>query len=341
MSDRDKLIQDLKKNFGEYSIIKANQLPEWVVLPTGIAELDYQIGGGLHIGHFNFITGNKNVGKTYMCYRIITKFQSMGVSCYYVDLDRLFDESRAKHFGVDTNELVVISEGLTTEIVENIGKAIINSCNKSSDRRALVVLDSMAAMASDGTMETEAGKGYGTDDAKANNHLLKIWNSLANRNITFLVVQQFRDNLKMGEDNILPGGRAQEYYASNIIELKAGQTLKEGTLPIGQELKWTVKKTKTASPKQTGTVKFLYSSGVDAIESLILTAIEMEIIESAGAFYTVLGEKIRGKEKVIDLLKTNSEFLAKLESQVYAKMNTKIWDGEQIKVIDNGEAEIS
>jgi len=335
MNIKDKIVNDLRKNYGSKSIIRGNQVPEWRVLPIGIAGLDYQLGGGLLVGRFNMIDGATNAGKTSLAYKTIAQFQKLGVACYYIDLDRFYMPERAALFGVKNEDIVIISEDLTSEMVVEMVKTIIRGHNNSEDKRCYIVIDSLAAMRSNKTMESDdVTGGYMTHDARANNLAYGIWNSLMSRNSTILVLQQQRENLAMGKSMIRAGGQAQNYYSANIFSVRQGQTYKNGNMPIGQEIKWTIEKSKTASPKQNGSVDFYFDSGFDTIKSLVETAIDMGLIEQHGAFYNILGEQIRGKEKIIEKLKTEKEFLDNLEKEVYSKIGKDviIWDGSQIEV---------
>jgi len=331
MQSVDKVIASLQKSHGEKAIRRGSELPEWKVFPTGIPGLDYQLNGGLLMGRSTIIAGVENSGKTSLACQIGGRFQKLDVPVYFIDVEKMFDAERAKVFGLDPEKAVVIRGELTAENVFDIGRDLIKSINEQKDNRACIIVDSLGSMIVENLIENSASKQFG-GSARVINQAVQVWQLLLDYNQCLININQFRDTMSaMGEDKQMPGGLAQRYVGSTILWLTAGQTLKDGTDPIGHEVKWTIKKSKTSQSKERGVVNFMFETGFDNAKSLIETALEMEIIDETGkGYFTYNDERIRGRDALIALVKQNKEFMTKLETDVYSKMIKPIWNGEMI-----------
>lgn len=323
------IIKEIQKTHGENIIKKASELPQIKVMPCGIPLVDYQFGGGLSVlGRTSMIAGIENSGKSSLAMYQAKEFQKRGFPVFWIDLDKKFDQERARTFGLDVENLNVIRGELTAEMTYEIGRDLIRALNAQDDKRGFIVLDSIAEMISEALFDKTASTQFG-GSARMINQAVQVFQQLINENQSVLLINEFRKKIgDMGEDNMLPGGMAQQYVATNILWLRNGITFKDGTLPIGQEVKWTIKKSKMSAPKVGGTVNFSYKEGYDVYTSLFDTAIEMGIIEKAGSWLTVPNstERIQGKDKLVARLKEDKEYLDSLWNLVYSKMNKPIWD---------------
>lgn len=338
----NQVITQLKKQHGENIIKTATEIRAISCLPLGIAPLDLDLGGGLVWGKINSIAGAEGSGKTSVGYVAAAKMLKIGGMVFWVDLEKAFDAERAKVFGVDITSpyFIIYRSGVTekeefsAEILFEKVRDVIRAC-KAAGIKCLIVFDSLSANVSERLQENVAGKVYG-GSALENNHSISVWNNILGENHIMLVINQLRQKLdSMGDPNMMPGGMAQSYFASNIVWIRAGETLKDGTDPIGQEIRWTMKKSRTSFPKVRGQVNYYYATGFDKIAALVDTALEMELFEQTGAWIQLPEElqtdgvsKVNGKNKLYDLLRDKEEFLNKLVGLVYAKMPYPAWDGE-------------
>lgn len=333
MPDMSSIISELTKKYGEGTIKLANEMPEITVFPTGIPTWDIDLGGGLLVGRTNMIVGRESTGKTSIAYHIGGRYQNLyDIPVYWIDAEKSFDPIRAAQFGFDTSKCIVFGEGieLTAETAFGLVRDLIRSVKEQKDPRALFIVDSIATIVSERVMEKAATEQFG-GSALMINQMLNVWNTVLGRTQTLLLINQLRTNMNpMGDPDVLPGGKAQLYISSTITSFRGGELIKDGAIVIGQAFKWTVKKSRKSSPKEIGQINFLYDSGYEIQDNLIQAALEMEILEQGGGGYFVLpgGEKIRGKDKFMEKLKNDSDFLKQLEKLVYEKMPTKLWDGQ-------------
>lgn len=330
----EEVIHSIRKEHGEKSITMGSELPKVKVFPTRIPSLDYDWGGGMVMGRFNFIAGKEASGKTSIAMQAASEFQKAGFIIVWVDLEKSFDVERAKMFGLNCDDVIFLRSSrenkLTGEVLRSQLQSIMEAINKQKDNRAFFVLDSLAANVTEKMMDEDANAQFG-GDAKINNQSIRNWNVLLDPNQSFLVINEFRQNLKagvMGIPEYMPGGEAQKYFASTITWTRGGEPIKDGDDQIGEVFKWTVKKSRTSNPKETGGIRFLYQTGFEVLENLIETGIEMGIIAKGGAGWYDLpgGQRIRGLDNFIVQLKENKEFMDTLWKQVYEKMPVPMYE---------------
>jgi len=329
----DKVIDELNKAHGPNTIRLASQLEPVTCLPVGIPNFDIDLGGGILWGRTTIFSGNEATGKTSTAYMAASQAQKIGVPVFWLDLEKSFDAERAKVFGVDPdNNFLVIRGEYTAEQVYPIVRDILDNFNKfpnQNDRRVMVVVDSLALMISEALFEQNASSNYG-GSARMINQALAVWSIKCSPNQIVLCINQLRESMEpMGEDKKMPGGEGQNYFASSIVWYRNGETLKDGTKVLGKQLRWTIKKTRSSAPKEVGSATFMYDIGFDYNENLILTAVELGIIERSGAWYLLPGTevKVQGKDALVEKLKADPEFLKTVKEQVYKYTNVPVWDG--------------
>lgn len=338
MKKIDHIIAALQKQFGENIIRMGNQIPEVTCFPTGIPQLDADLGGGILWNRIAIFKGKEQTGKTSIVSKIAGKFQSVGGIVEWFDLEHAFDKKRAKLFGLNTDEnFIYISEEVTAENVFVMMRDSIREFKKEKVK-SLFVVDSLAANMSERLQnEDTANKVYG-GSAILNNQSITVWNNILGPNQILIVVNQLRDNLDpMAKKDNTPGGWAQNYFASSIVSMRQAETIKEGTTIVGQDFKWTIEKSRASSPKQIGSIKFDYSRGFDITEGIIDTAEEMGLITKGGGGWYDLPEgvtlpdgnnRVRGKETFLKLMREHPETMNSILKVLYTRFPTPIWDGE-------------
>lgn len=326
----DKRLQDVlqvvRKEFGEQSVMMGNELPPLTVYSVGIPMLDLDWGGGLAMGRYNIIAGQPGSGKTSIAMKAAARFQKDGFSVIWIDLERAFDAKRAAVFGLNCEDILFLRSTRTNELTgETLRKqmqTIMRELNKQVDNRAVFILDSLAANVTEKMMDDDANAQFG-GDAKINNQMIRNLNVLLDENQCFIIINELRQSMKqMGDPNYAPGGEAQKYFASVNTWTRGGEPMKDGDKVIGEIFKWTVKKSRTSNPKAIGSVKFYYETGFDTEEGLVECALELGIIAKGGAGWYDLpgGERVRGLAQFVSQLRENEKFMADLQMKVYAAM---------------------
>lgn len=194
-------------------------------IPFGLTFLDKMVGGGLPCKRFNVIWGAKGSGKTTLAYMAISQAQKVGKLCAFIDLERSFEASRAKQFGVNTEDLVLAN---VFSNAEQAMDSLISMCkNQVID---FIVLDSIQALSPLGEQETKKGKekSIADDDmALLARKLSKFFRVSASgvyeSGVSILLIGQARTNLGgfIAFDS-LSGGHALSHWASFIINSRRG-----------------------------------------------------------------------------------------------------------------------
>jgi len=141
--------RDAKKTVLKFAI---DELPVDRI-PFGLESLDKILGGGLPCKRFNVVWGAKGAGKTTLAYMAIAQAQKIGKLCAFIDLERSFEASRAKQFGVNIEDLILAN---VFSNAEQAMDSLISMCrNQVID---FIVLDSIQALSPIGEQETKKGK---------------------------------------------------------------------------------------------------------------------------------------------------------------------------------------
>lgn len=322
-----KLIDDLNKKYGENVIRRGSEVPPVRAFPFGLPTLDIDLGGGALWGRQFVVAGEEATGKTTLCYMAVAQAQLLDIpNIYWFDLEKSFDAERAKIFGVDPELIHVVRGELTAEIVFAMLRDLARAVKKEKDSRALFVVDSVAAIESEALFEKESSAQFG-GSARMINQSLRVWNAVLGEDQILLLINQLRVKMGMGEPFLMPGGMAQLYVPSHIVWLRDGLTLKDGTTPIGKELRWTLKKSRSSSPKEVGSAQFLFETGFDYNKNTLDAAIELKLIEQSGPWYQFGEDKFKGKDALFERLNSDPTFFTVLKTNIYQQMKVPIWDG--------------
>ena len=103
------------------------------------------------------------------------------------------------------------------------------------------------------------------------------------------------------------------------------ESLKNGTEIIGNRTRAKVVKNKVAPPFKEAEFDIMYGEGISKIGEIIDLGVKLDIIEKGGAWFTVNGSRIQGRDNVKAYLLENPEVCAQIEEQVrenYVKLMT-------------------
>jgi RecA/RadA recombinase len=142
---------------------------------------------------------------------------------------------------------------------------------------------------------------------------------------TAIFINQLREKvgIMFGNPETTPGGRALKFYASVRLDVRRGETLKNGQDAYGNVTKIKVVKNKVAPPFKTAVVNMIYGEGISHLDEVINLAVENDIIDKSGAWFSYNGEKIgQGFNAVRDYMKANPEFDAAVTEKVKALLFT-------------------
>lgn len=322
---KDQLLNDalkaIEKEYGKGSIMKLGDRAAVSVdaIPSGSLALDKALGiGGYPKGRIIEIFGPESSGKTTLALHAIAECQKQGGRCAFIDAENAIDPVYAKHLGVDIDELI-LSQPDSGEQALDITELLIKS-----GAIDLVVVDSVAALVPQAELDGEMGDAsVGLQARLMSKAMRKLAGVMNHSNTTAIFINQLREKVGVmfGNPETTPGGRALKFYSSVRLDVRRSETLKNGADAYGNVIKIKVVKNKVAPPFKTATVNIIYGEGISHSDELINLAVENDIIEKAGAWFSYEGEKIgQGINSVREYLKTHPEFEEKVTAQLKAVM---------------------
>jgi recombination protein RecA len=301
---------------------------------TPSISLNNALKGGFAYGRQVLVWGNKSAGKSSFCLQMIGEAQKEGKLCAWIDAEQSFDPEWAKKLGVDTDKLVYSAAKTINDMVDvatQLMKAKID----------IIIVDSISALLpaiyfekdSDELKALENTKQIGAE-AKDMTNAVKMLNYANNQDgqTLLVLISQLRNNIgAMYASHMPTGGLAVKFFSSTVVKLwssdsdnnalkskiAVGDKLIEGK--VGRKVNWHIDFNKTGPGFLAGEYDFYFDGdtiGVDKVADLVDTAELLGTIEKGGAWYTVLGERLQGRAKVIEYLKENPEKLKELESTI-------------------------
>jgi len=307
----------IERQFGKGAIMKLgeNAAMNVEVISTGCISLDLALGvGGLPRGRVIEIFGPESSGKTTVALHAIAQAQSEGGLAAFIDAEHALDPLYAKKLGVDINNLLVAQPDSGEQALE-IAEALVRS-----GAIDIIVIDSVAALVPRAELEGEMGDMHvGLQARLMSQALRKLTAHISKSRACTIFINQIREKVGIvyGSPETTTGGRALKFYSSVRIEVKRGDAIKQGTEIIGNRTKAKVVKNKVAPPFKTAEFDIMYGTGISREGDLLDIAVEREIIQKSGSWYSYEGERLgQGRENAKEYLKNNQEFTKALELKI-------------------------
>ena len=320
MTEKDKTLEqvlsDIEKQFGKGSIMRLGESKhmEVDVCPSGSLSLDIALGvGGYPKGRIIEIYGPESSGKTTFALHAIAEVQKKGGRAAFIDAEHALDPAYAKNLGVNINELL-LSQPDTGEQALEICEALVRS-----EAVSIIVIDSVAALVPQAEIDGEMGDSHVGLQARLMSQALRKLSGAINKTKTIAIfINQLREKVGVmfGNPETTPGGRALKFYSTIRLEVRRSEQLKIGEGIVGNKTTVKVVKNKVAPPFKTATIDIMYGEGISHEGELIDLAVNANIIEKSGAWFSYNGEKIgQGKENVKLLLKDKKDLCAEIEEK--------------------------
>ena len=325
-SDKKKALQtalsQLDKTFGKGTVMRLGDRPEMNVeaIPTGSLALDAALGiGGVPKGRIIEIYGPESSGKTTLALHILAEAQKRGGEVAFVDAEHALDPVYASALGVDIDNLLV-SQPDTGEQALEITDALVRSGAVDA-----VVVDSVAALVPKQEIEGEMGDTFvGLQARLMSQALRKLAGTINKTNCVVIFINQLRMKIGVmyGNPETTTGGNALKFYASVRLDVRRIEQIKEGGNVIGNKTRVKVVKNKVAPPFKEAVFDIMYGQGISKWSELIDLAVQMEIIQKSGSWFSMGDERIgQGKDSVKAYLQERPE----LAEQVEAEVRENLW----------------
>ena len=320
----DSAMDYIEKKFGAGSVMimgkqKTNLNVEAV--STGSLGLDLALGiGGLPKGRIIEIYGPESGGKTTVSLQAVAEVQKKGGIAAFIDVEHALDPVYAKQLGVDIDQLIV-SQPDTGEQALEIIEALVRS-----GAIDIVVLDSVAAMATKAEIEGEMGDSFvGVQARLMSSAMRKLTSVISKSDAVAIFINQVREKIGViyGNPETTPGGRALKFYASVRIEVRRGEAIKEGGEIIGSRTKCKIVKNKVAPPFKSCEFDMIYGKGISKIGEIIDMGVELGIIKKSGSWFSYNDMRIgQGRESVMKWLPENPDVLDEIEKKIREQADT-------------------
>ena len=115
-----------------------------------------------------------------------------------------------------------------------------------------------------------------------------------------------------------PGGRALKFYASQRLDIRRIETLKDGTEAIGNRVKVKVVKNKVAAPFRVAEFDIEFGKGISSAGCVLDLALEHGVVSKSGSFFSYGDERIgQGRNNAKAYLEENPEVAREIEAKIY------------------------
>ena len=312
----------IEKQFGKGSIMRLGEdrTMDVETISTGSLSLDIALGaGGLPMGRIVEIYGPESSGKTTLALHVLAEAQKRGGEVAFVDAEHALDPVYAAAIGVDIDSMLV-SQPDTGEQALDITDALVRS-----GAIDVVVVDSVAALTPRAEIEGEMGEAFvGLQARLMSQALRKLAGTVSKTNCIVIFINQLRMKIGVmyGNPETTTGGNALKFYASVRLDVRRIEQIKEGGNVIGNKTRVKVVKNKVAPPFKEAVFDIMYGQGISKWSELIDLAVQMDIIQKSGSWFSMGDERIgQGKDSVKAYLQERPE----LAEQVEAEVRENLW----------------
>lgn len=317
ISSVDNAISQIQRQFGKGSIMRlgthvAEKIP---VIPTGALSLDIALGvGGFPKGRMAEIYGPESSGKTTLALHVVAEAQKLGGAAAFIDAEHALDTNYAARLGVDIDNLLVSQPDFGEQALE-IAEILIRSGGID-----VIVIDSVAALVPRAEIDGNVGDSHMGLQARLMSQAMRKFTGVLNRSNTVLIfINQIRMKIGVmfGNPETTTGGNALKFYSSLRLDIRKIGQIKEGQDIIGNRTKVKVVKNKVAPPFKLAEFDIIYGEGISKTGDMLDLAVEMEIVDKSGSWYSYLDERIgQGRENAKKFLSDQPEMCLDIENKV-------------------------
>lgn len=311
------VLEKINKDFGEGMVMRLGSKDKLnvEVIPTGSIAIDYALGvGGIPKGRVIEIYGPESSGKTTVALHIVAECQKQGGTAAFIDAEHALDPVYAKAIGVDIDNLLVSQPDSGEQALE-IADALVRS-----GAIDIIVVDSVAALTPKAEIDGDMGDSHvGLQARLMSQALRKLTGNISKTGTTMIFINQIREKVGIvyGSSEVTTGGRALKFYSSVRLEVRKGETLKQGSLPYGHQIKIKVAKNKVAPPFRHAVVDLIYGEGISKEGSILDLGVDLGIIKKSGTWFSYQETRLgQGRDNAKQFLKDNLDICAEIQQKI-------------------------
>jgi len=311
-------LDKLDKTYGKGTVMKMGDSPNENVeaISSGSLGLDIALGvGGYPKGRVVEIYGPESSGKTTLTLHAIAECQKKGGIAAFIDAEHAFDRFYAENLGVDIENLIISQPDHGEQALEIADNLI------RSGAIDMVIIDSVAALTPKSEIEGEMGDSkMGLHARLMSQALRKLTSSISKTNCTVMFINQLREKIGImfGNPETTTGGNALKFYASIRLDIRRSTQIKNSDgVVMGNKTRVKIVKNKVAPPFKLAEFDIMYGEGISKVGEIIDLAVESEIINKSGSWFSYEGTKLgQGRDAVKTVLKDNPDLMETLESKL-------------------------
>ncbi len=334
-----KLLASINKKYGENTVVLASDIVAPTRFTSGSLSLDMILGGGWPTNQWHEIIGEASNGKTALALKTIAANQKRdpNFTTIWIAAEEWVPEY-AEMCGVDSSRVHVF----TSNVMETALGAVLEFVEtKEVD---CVVIDSLPALVPSAEDEKEMdemtvgrgamlmGKFFRKMERAGKRDLLG-----GERPFIGLVINQWRMKIGVmyGDPRTTPGGEAKNYFFFTRVEVKRDEWIESGTgqekRKVGQSIKFTTKKNKSAPPGQVAYTDFYFDDGggidkgdYDYAKEIVALGIINKIITRAGAYYRYADRQWQGADAMLSSIREEVDLHETLQKDVLGTLKLAV-----------------
>jgi recombination protein RecA len=186
----------------------------------------------------------------------------------------------------------------------------------------VVSIDSVAALTPRVELEGQMGdQTVGAQARMMSQAMRKLAGNLNRTNTLCILTNQIREKVGVmfGSPETQPGGRALKFYASQRLDIRRIQTLKDGAgKAVGNCVRVKVVKNKVAAPFRQAEFEIEFGKGISASGCLLDLGVRHDVVSKSGAHYSYGQDRLgQGLKDASAFLDAHPTIARKIEDGVY------------------------
>ncbi len=313
-------LAQIEKSFGKGAIMRLGdtEVQKVEAISTGCLTLDVALGiGGIPKGRIIEIYGPESSGKTTVALHCVAEVQKQGGTAAFIDAEHALDPVYASKLGVQLDNLY-ISQPDNGEQALDIVDMLVRSTAID-----LIVVDSVAALTPQAEIDGDMGDSHVGLQARLMSQALRKLTAITSKSkCTIIFINQLREKVGVmyGNPETTTGGKALKFYASVRIDIRKADVVKDGSDIMGNHVKAKIVKNKVAPPFKVAEFDIMYGSGISNVGCVLDLAVENDIIQKSGSWFSYNDEKIgQGRDRVITYFQENPEVFEEINARVREK----------------------